>query len=333
MNQKILTVSIAAYNVEDFIRDTLESLILEEPYRSKLDIIVVNDGSKDGTVAIAKEYADTYPECIRVIDKENGGYGSTINASLSVAEGRYYKLLDGDDWYDKSGLKSLLDYLDNTDADLIINPYYAVTDKKEFVAHHPEIPAKCVPITTLQLNGLAWFKMHGLTVKTDAIRNYNHPITEKCFYTDFEFTFYCVMASQTISGFDQAVYCYRLGQENQSVGLLGIRKHYSDYKLVAERVFQCYCDSIHEIHGTKQIILEESVSFYTYCIFNAHMLLENPVLHREELIAFDTMIKEKYPEAWKAGMKSRIVSCTRKLHFHFYGLICSYMLWKLKSGK
>ena len=129
MGQKVLSISIAAYNVENFLKDTLQSLLLEEPYRSKLDIIIVNDGSKDRTLEITKQYADKYSECIRFIDKPNGGYGSTINASLAIAKGSYYKLLDGDDWFNQDGLKGLLDYLETASSDLVISPYFEETDK------------------------------------------------------------------------------------------------------------------------------------------------------------------------------------------------------------
>ncbi len=335
-SEKVLSVSIAAYNVEKFIKSTLDSFIIEEPYRSKLDVIVVNDGSKDKTLEIAKHYADMYPECIRYIDKDNGGYGSTINASLAVAKGRYYKLLDGDDWYDKKGLRDLLDYLETTDADLVISPYYEVYDgtgKQSLVEQHPEIPQEPVLISDLRIQGELWFRMHGLTIKTEVLRKFSRPITEKCFYTDFEFMFYCVMASQSITRFGQAVYCYRLGLENQSVSLAGMRKHYADYLPVSKKIFACYDEAVHELRGTKKNILEGSVTFYTYCIFNTYMLLADPVQHRNELKDFDAMIRRNYPAAWQAGLRSRVVSVTRKLNFRFYRLLCSYMLWKLKNGK
>ncbi|MBO6266010.1 MAG: glycosyltransferase family 2 protein [Acidaminococcaceae bacterium] len=333
MSQKVLSVSIAAYNVESFLKNTLQTLLVEEPYRSKLDVIIINDGSQDKTVEIAKQYAGKYPECIRFIDKPNGGYGSTINASLAIAKGTYYKLLDGDDWFNQDGLKGLLDYLETSSSDLVISPYFEETDKSKYIAHHPEIPAKKMSLSSLELNSNQIFQMHGMTVRTEVIRNFNHSITENCFYTDFEFVFYCIMAADTISRNENAVYCYRLGQEGQSVSLAGIRKHYLDYHRVAERLFRCYDIAFADMQGTKKDILEKAISFYTYCIFNVYMLLENPGLHRDELIAFDTSVQKKYPRAWEAGLKSRIVYLTRFLRFKFYGVICRYMMWKLKHKK
>ncbi len=330
MNRKTLSVSIAAYNISDYIKKTLDFLLVEETYRDKLDVIIVNDGSKDDTLKIVEDYSARFPNCIQVINKNNGGYGSTINSSLAIAKGTYFKLLDGDDWFDKKELRGLIDYLETVESDLIISPYYEVTNKKTWIAHYPDIPKAPSVIANLKLNNkFTRFQMHGLTVRTETIRKFGCSITEKCFYTDFEFVFYCVMASKTISRCDNAVYCYRLGIEGQSVSLTGMRKHYLDYHVVAERVFQCYCDHVLKVHGTKKMILERSVGFYIYCIFNTYMLLENPEAHRKELIEFDEMVLKKYPVAWEAGTNSKIVYCVRKLRFHFYNVFCRYMLWKL----
>ena len=96
---KVLTVSIAAYNVEDYLKKCLDSFVDEgNPLMNAVEVIIVSDGSKDNTVSIAKEYQEKYPDTFVLIDKENGGYGSTINASLKKATGKYFKLVDGDDW-------------------------------------------------------------------------------------------------------------------------------------------------------------------------------------------------------------------------------------------
>ena len=98
--KKILSVSIASYNVEKILSQTLDSCLVPE-IMDKLEVIVVNDGSKDGTAAVAEEYVKKAPETFVLINKENGGYGSTVNAGIQAATGKYFRLLDGDDWFDK----------------------------------------------------------------------------------------------------------------------------------------------------------------------------------------------------------------------------------------
>ena len=125
---KVLSISIAAYNVEKFIEETLASLCNEEVIND-LDIIVVNDGSKDKTTGKVMRYVEKYPESIRIINKDNGGYGSTINTSLPLAKGKYYKLLDGDDWYDTYNLERLVNILKKCETDLVVTPHVQVVNE------------------------------------------------------------------------------------------------------------------------------------------------------------------------------------------------------------
>ena len=123
--EKILTISIAAYNAEKYISKCLDSL-LNTRVRDQLEIIIVNDGSTDDTLIIAQRYYVNYPNIIKIIDKENGGHGSTINASIKEATGKYYKIIDSDDWVDENGLEKLVDYLSYHNVDMVLNPFNEV---------------------------------------------------------------------------------------------------------------------------------------------------------------------------------------------------------------
>ena len=79
--EKILTFSIAAYNVEKYLDKLLKTIICV-PNNEMVEVLVVNDGSKDNTAQIAKEYEKNYAGVVRLIDKENGGHGSTINRGI-----------------------------------------------------------------------------------------------------------------------------------------------------------------------------------------------------------------------------------------------------------
>ena len=100
---KQLTIAVPSYNVEKTLEATLSSLCVSEVL-PELDIIVVDDGSKDGTAKIAEGFACRYPESVCVIRKENGGHGSAVNTGIDAAQGRYFKVVDGDDRLDRDGL-------------------------------------------------------------------------------------------------------------------------------------------------------------------------------------------------------------------------------------
>ena len=134
--EKTLSISIAAYNVEEFLKNTLDSLVAPE-IMDDIEVLIIDDGSKDNTAAIGKEFVDKYPNSFKVISKPNGGYGSTINAAIDAATGQYFKTLDGDDWYDTENLVRFVKDLKNMSADLILTPFtmvYEGTGEKQVIS-------------------------------------------------------------------------------------------------------------------------------------------------------------------------------------------------------
>ena len=102
---KLLSIAIPSYNSEKFMRKCIESLL---PGGEEVEIIVVNDGSKDGTGAVADEYAKKYPTIVKAVHQENGGHGEAVNAGLRNATGLYYKVVDSDDWVNEEAYLKIL---------------------------------------------------------------------------------------------------------------------------------------------------------------------------------------------------------------------------------
>ena len=128
---KLLTIVIPTYNTERYLARCLDSLLTEEVLK-ELEILVVNDGSRDGSLAIARDYAARYPDTVTVIDKENGGHGSTINTGLQAATGRYFRVLDSDDWFDTCNFIKYFRALRHCREDVVITPYtqeYAYSER------------------------------------------------------------------------------------------------------------------------------------------------------------------------------------------------------------
>ena len=118
--EKVLSLIIPTYNMEKYLKKCLDSLIVEN--MDLLEVLVVNDGSKDNSSKIAHEYEEKYPNTFRVIDKENGNYGSCINRGLAEAKGKYVKVLDADDCFDVNNFNKYLSFLQENDVDLVLNP-------------------------------------------------------------------------------------------------------------------------------------------------------------------------------------------------------------------
>lgn len=92
-------------------------LFLTSKYLDDIELLVINDGSTDKTAEIVSQYQEKFPNSIKLVNKENGGYGSTINTSLQIATGKYYKTIDGDDWVHADELDCLIECLRKTSLD------------------------------------------------------------------------------------------------------------------------------------------------------------------------------------------------------------------------
>lgn len=119
--EKILTIVIPTYNMENFLPKALTSLVVEEELMNILEVIVVNDGSKDSSLDIAYAFQKQYPQTFHVINKENGNYGSCVNRGLLEAKGKYIKILDADDSFDNAVFSKYLEKIKTLDVDVIFN--------------------------------------------------------------------------------------------------------------------------------------------------------------------------------------------------------------------
>ena len=108
--QKLLTIIVPCYNSEDYMKRCLDSLVRGG---DKVEVIVVDDGSTDTTGNIADQYATNNSSIVKVIHRENGGHGSGVNAGLEAATGRYFKVVDSDDWLDSDAYEKLLTEIAN----------------------------------------------------------------------------------------------------------------------------------------------------------------------------------------------------------------------------
>lgn len=211
---KLLTISIAAYNVADFIENTLSSLLI--PELDDIEVLIVDDGATDSTADLAEAFAAEHGPSFRVIRKENGGYGTTVMRSISEAKGTYFRLLDGDDWYDKDGLSALLNILQSTEADLVITPWIRQQGPdayiKDICLH---LDAGEYDLPSLDLGSA--LAMHGATFRTELLRNANINLPSHCLYTDILYVSQALQHTRTVRITHIPVYHYRLGVEGQSV--------------------------------------------------------------------------------------------------------------------
>lgn len=224
-NQSILTIGVPLYNMEKLLGSCLDSLlpkgIASEP--GWIQVVVVNDGSTDGSLELARSYERRFPGIVEVVDKENGGHGSCINAAVSRARGKYFKLVDSDDWLDPTELLRHLRRLESCDADLVVCDYRQVYEdgRRNVVSWNGRLSPGTRPAGEVlealcrRHDHLAYLHMHALTWKTERLRDVR--ITERSFYVDQEYISFPMRRCRSIEYQPLCLYQYRLGRPGQSV--------------------------------------------------------------------------------------------------------------------
>lgn len=341
--QKILTISIAAYNVEEYL-DTLMNSIIKADRNEELEVLIINDGSKDSTLQKAKKYAEDNPDTIIVVDKENGGHGSTINKGIKLATGKYFKIIDGDDWVESEGLANLVDYLKEAYEDMVLTDYrecYMQSNayknmRENFAATRKAISIGQVIDFTSIADTIDRLQMHMITFKTELLKDNNICVDEHCFYVDTEYVFYVLPHIKTASYLDCTVYCYRLGREGQSMTSESLRKHAEDHIRVNLAIIRKYgrCENAVSDGVRRQMdTLVYNVTMLTYRILlsmnynkalgekirsvDEHLLENNPNVYysftEKWLLSFRKSQYKHYLVAWCRGKIKSLVEHVRGL--------------------
>lgn len=227
---KSLTITVPCFNSENYLKRCLDSLLTGG---DDVEIIVVDDGSADGTGEIADCYARWFPEIVTVVHKENGGHGSGVNTGLRLASGRYFKVVDSDDWLEESAYRELLRQIriwsdleasGETGAapDLIISNYtYNHLDEglERTMGYRNIFPERqiCSWEEIKSFRPSQYLIMHALVYRTDVLRKSGVALPEHTFYVDNIFAYYPLPYVETLYYMDMDLYQYYLGREDQSV--------------------------------------------------------------------------------------------------------------------
>lgn len=282
--EKVLTVSIAAYNVEKYIRKTLESCIVPE-LMDDLEILIVDDGATDSTANIVKEYELRYPQTFRFIHKDNGGYGTTVNLSMKEATGRYFRLLDGDDWFDTEGLKKLIEHLKKTDVDALFTKMYLCYPESKRLEKDTweSLVGRRIKLSDVPANVFAG--MWEFTVKTSVLREHPFELPSKTLYTDHLFLAYPIPYIREVEFLDFPLYCYRLGYDEQSISAKSRLKHMEEIVRVSLIMSEYY--KKHSECKNRSYLLERT----RFCFMEAFRTLLLPERSHESYKNINIFIK------------------------------------------
>ena len=254
MKNKILTVSVAAYNLEKLIEDNLKSFVSSE-VNDLIEVIVTDDGSKDKTSEIVERYAREYPDTILLVKQENTGAGSTVNSGLRHASGKYFKMVDGDDWVETSNLNILVKKLKKIEADMVITNYETYDDSAKKIIGSTKFQIETEKeLEFKEICKNLSLDMHNVIYKTSILKD-NNIVLDNGFYTDMEYLLLPIPFVKKVVYYDMNIYVYRIAREGQSVSLPSMQRNINMHHLVLKRLIKYYEDHKNDLpHNVRNYI-------------------------------------------------------------------------------
>lgn len=320
MNNKVLSIVVPTYNMEKYLDRCLSSLIMpDEGLMNALEVLVVNDGSKDKSSEIAHGYQDKFPQTYRVIDKSNGNYGSCVNRGLKEATGKYIKVLDADDYFNTKQLQYYLGKLQTVDVDLVLTDYDFVAENgrvKETVSY-PFTQESILSINyCIDRPEFRSIQMHAVTYKRANLLGISYCQTEGISYTDQEWVFTPMCTVKKLYYIKDPLYQYLVGRAGQTVDLGVFHKRVADRKKLANSMLEGYIKfTSNTDYKDYKIYLDLRIKDVLESIYLSYL-----VVNREEgdLLEFDQHIHDKTPEIYEVLSNSPVSK------FISYKYICKW---------
>ncbi len=276
-----VSVIIPIYNTKEYIRQCLDSIL--EQTLQEIEIIVVDDGSTDGTTDIIKEYENKYPQKIKAFYKPNGGQAEARNLALQHAVGEYLGFVDSDDWIDKEMYEEMYNKAKADNADIVIcdtTDHYPTRD----VYHHASQFEDKFSVTPSACNKI---------FRREFVGDINFPVG--LWYEDFEFTTKNLMLTERISTIPKSFYHCHCREVSTMFN------NNSEKNLNMLTVFNNLIEFVNE-HNLQEKYAEtlEYLHIDHILISTINRLEQHNTKNKKRIInAMRSVVKERYPDFYK----------------------------------
>lgn len=306
--EKILSVIVPTYNMEKYLDRCLSSLVVEDSLMDTLEVIVVNDGSKDNSSHIAHSYENQYPQTFIVIDKENGNYGSCVNAALKVATGVFIRVLDADDCFDNDNfctfLKLLLSEDIRTYYDCIFSDVVLVSELGKpnefhtFKNHFPQESAFC--IEDFDKYSIENIYMGEVTYRREkCLTSIQYHQTEGISYTDEEWVFLPLSMAEKFYYWPNIVYRYTVDRKGQTMDIY--YKRYDMEMTVTSKLLSEYVNIVISSKGQEMFLTTRLTSRIKKTYFDFFIYYRRKLSKFRYLLKnLDVTIKNISPKIYEA---------------------------------
>lgn len=232
-----VSVIVAAYNAEKYVAETMESIVGQSI--DDYEVIVVNDGSTDGTIGILREYEKEYSH-VTIIDKENGGPSSARNCGLDVAQGDFVYFFDADDVLELDALEKLYERAQQKKADLVIAKYDIFNRFKTTPVNGINDLVAMDKIDKYEPQILWTFSLCNKLFRRSIIEKYGLRLPPISYSEDGAFLMRYVYRTNRITGLDKVIFHYRRMFDGEAESITAsispwkIRDYIEAHRLITE---------------------------------------------------------------------------------------------------
>ena len=315
------SVVMAVYNVEPFLREAVDSLIAQDFGFDRIQLIMVDDGSTDGSGVICDMYAQQYPDNVMVVHKENGGLSSARNVGLKYTTGHFVNFFDPDDFLDKNVFSSVYKFFieHETETDVVSIPLIMFGEKQ---GPHPANDKFARGNRVIDLEKEWWYFQMSLAsafLKSDIAKKY-------CFYEDLKMPcsedskelFKIFLRNPTLGVVGNVKYHYRKRSSSLVGGVQQNPLWYSDY--LRDYCWWAIQYSIKQT-GNVPLFIQYTIMYDLQWKLRQTKLPDSVLSENEQNIYRDDALSKNY--FWKVGWKLTgnrnqlwIDACGRKGHLH-----------------
>ena len=315
---KVLTIAVAAYHAAGYLKRGIPTF-MDARVMNDIEVLIVDDGSGDDTGEVADYFQKKYPDTVVAVHKENGGHGSVINRGIDQARGRYYCIVDADDWVNSDGLLALVSELKKTDSDLVLTTAELRYEDNQLAGTWPikKIPYGKEVLLSDYIAGIKKLDMHNCCMKTELLREHHVRCHENHFYADMEWILYSFLYVRTVTSLDIIFYQYLVGREGQSISIEGRKKHKKEYLEIGEWLSEFYQEKENQMSEPVKIFYKRRIAEFLTGFYSLQMSYRNRE-KKEELVRYDREIQNKYPEIYRAN-ENLCVKLLRLSGFGLYG--------------